>query len=350
MAESRALRDLFWNDDEDRLRALWRLGLATLLLLVGGIGGAVAGAVLAALAPGTAPPLVTAFVSVIARTLQTVGFVGGIVVAAWLIDRRRLVDFGLDRSRAWWADLSFGLALGVALAALVFAIELGAGFLRVTDTTAIRPESPFAIGSSVPVAVALALTFVFFVGVALFEELLFRGYLLANAAEGLDGWFGIGRRGALAGAVVLSSLAFAAGHGSNPGVTPLAIPNIALFGGLLAASVLLTDRIAVALGFHVTWNFSIASVFGFPVSGFTTPVTVLVVEQSGPSLVTGGGFGPEGGLVALVAFVAGVAALAWWVRLREGALRWSAAVTRPTLRRGTGGNEDSGDGDDPAGE
>ncbi|WP_415379056.1 lysostaphin resistance A-like protein [Halosimplex sp. TS25] len=333
MAAARTLRGLLWNDDEDRPRAIWRLGLAAVLLLVGGIAGVALASGLVALAPSTAPPTVVALVTVAARTLEMAGFVGGILAAAWLIDRRRLVDLGLGRSRDWWADLAFGLALGVALPALVFALELAAGFLRVTGTLVSRADPSLAVGPGVPVALALALTFAFFVGVGLFEELLFRGYLLTNVAEGLDGWLGVGRRGALAGATAVSSLAFAVGHGMNPNVTPLAVANIALFGGLFAASYLLTERIAVAVGVHVTWNFSIASVFGFPVSGFTTPATVVAVEQSGPELVTGGSFGPEGGLVTLVAFVAGATALAWWVRLREGALRWRAAVARPTLRR-----------------
>ncbi|MFC7141351.1 CPBP family intramembrane glutamic endopeptidase [Halosimplex aquaticum] len=333
MSDSPSLRGLLWNRDEGRPRAFWRLGLAALLLLVGGIGGVVVASALVALAPSTAPPILAAVVTVTARTTQVAGFAAAILAAAWLIDRRRLVDLGLGCSRDWWADLAFGLALGVALPALVFALELAAGFLRVTGTLVSRADPSLAVGPGVPVAVAVALTFAYFVGVGVFEELLFRGYLLTNVAEGLDGWFGVGRRGALAAAVALSSLAFAAGHWMNPNVTPLAVANIALFGTLFAASYLLTERIAVAIGFHVTWNFAIASVFGFPVSGFTTPATVVAVEQSGPELVTGGSFGPEGGLVALVAFAVGVAALGWWVRLREGALRWRAAVARPTLRR-----------------
>jgi len=116
------------------------------------------------------------------------------------------------------------------------------------------------------------------------------------------------------------------------GVRRISVVNIALFGALFAASYLLTERIAVAIGMHVTWNVSLASVFGFPVSGITTPVTVVAVEQSGPTLVTGGSFGPEGGLVALLALVVGAGALAWWVRWREGAFEWRVGVARPSLR------------------
>ncbi|ELZ28214.1 abortive infection protein [Halosimplex carlsbadense 2-9-1] len=326
------LRGLLWNDRERRPRALWRFALALLALLVGGLGGVLAASGLAALAPSTAGATLTALVAVATRTLQLVGFVAGILAAAWLVDRRELSDLGLDRSPAWWVDLAFGLALGVALPTLVFAVELAAGFVRVTGIVVTRADPTLAIGPGVAPALALALVLGYFVGVGVFEELLFRGYLLTNVAEGLAGWRGIGLGGAFAGATAVSSLVFGVAHGLNPNVTVLSLVNIALFGGLFAASYLLTGRIAAAIGLHVTWNFSIASLFGFPVSGFTTPVTVVAVEQSGPALATGGSFGPEGGLVALGALVVGFGALAGWVRWREGELRWRESVARPTLR------------------
>jgi hypothetical protein len=82
----------------------------------------------------------------------------------------------------------------------------------------------------------------------------------------------------------------------------------------------------------VTWNFAISSVFGFPVSGITTPATVIETAVSGPRLWTGGAFGPEGGLGAPVALLAGIAALLWWVRRTEGRVALRPAVARPDLR------------------
>ncbi|PSP69071.1 CPBP family intramembrane metalloprotease domain-containing protein [Halobacteriales archaeon QH_8_67_27] len=332
MADSRSIRGLLWNDDESRPRAPWRLALAVVLLVAGGVGGFVAASGITALTPNAAGQTLTAVLTVVAQVVQVAGFVAGLVAAAVLVDRRYLADMGLRPSPAWWADLAFGLALGVALPALVFALEFAAGFLRVTGTFVTRSDPSLGIGPGVAPVAALALTLGYFVGVGVFEEVFFRGYLLPNVAEGLDGWLGIGSTSALAGAAVVSGLAFGVGHGLNPNVTALALANIALFGGLFAASYLLTERIAVAIGLHVTWNFSIASVFGFPVSGFTTPVTVVAVEQSGPALVTGGSFGPEGGLVALLALVVGVGALGWWVRWREGSLEWRVGVASPSLR------------------
>ena len=346
MRDGSMIRAVVWNDGEARPRAVWRLGLGVLVLLVGGVGGVLAASTVADIPPDGASAALTSLIVVGAQLLQVAGFVAAILAAAWLVDRRELTDLGLGHSREWWADLAFGLALGVALPALVFGLELAAGFLRVTGTFVTGSEASLGIAPGIPVALALALTFGYFVGVGVFEELLFRGYLLTNVAEGLDGWRGTDTRTALAVAGLLSSVAFGIGHGLNPNVTPLALLNITLYGGLFAASYLLTERIAVAIGAHVTWNFSIASVFGFPVSGFTTPVTVVAVSQSGPSLVTGGSFGPEGGLVALFALLAGSGALVGWVRLRERAVRWRPAVGRPSLRDdGTETNQGTGDGD-----
>lgn len=328
----RSVRGVFWNDDGGRPRAPWRLGVALVLLVTAGVLVLLATAALAALAPGTAPATVTALFTTGAALAPYGAFSVALLVAAHLVDRRHLRDIGLSLAPDWWADLSFGLALGVALPALVFALELLTGSLRVTGTLVTRPDPFLAVGSGVAPLLALALTFAFFVGVGVFEELLFRGYLFVNLAEGFDGFLGTSRRGALAGAVAITSVGFGVVHAANPSATALALVNVSLFGGFFAASYLLTDRIAVAVGFHVAWNFAVSSVFGFPVSGISTPVTVVAVEVTGMPLLTGGDFGPEGGLFALVALVAGCVALAAWVRWREGEVRIHDDVAVPDLR------------------
>jgi hypothetical protein len=55
---------------------------------------------------------------------------------------------------------------------------------------------------------------------------------------------------------------------------------------------------------HIGWNFFVGPVFGFPVSGLNT-FTLIKHHVSGPSLFTGGPFGPEAGLVLLPGLVVG---------------------------------------------
>jgi hypothetical protein len=57
---------------------------------------------------------------------------------------------------------------------------------------------------------------------------------------------------------------------------------------------------------HVAWNFAQTGVYGFPTSGYAfADRTLLLVGQTGPGWLTGGGFGPEGGILGTVALLAG---------------------------------------------
>src|SRR4030095_2410563 len=120
------------------------------------------------------------------------------MAARWL-DRRPIVDYGLHRSRAWWLDLGFGLALGMFLLAGVYALALSMGWLKITSTLVSAPGQPF-------IAAILA-DAVVIVGIAGWEEMVFRGYLIKNVAEGLYSKI-IGARWATVIAILLPSVLF----------------------------------------------------------------------------------------------------------------------------------------------
>ena len=69
-----------------------------------------------------------------------------------------------------------------------------------------------------------------------------------------------------------------------------------------------TGTLWLAVGMHTGWNFFLGTVFGFPVSGIVER-SVFLTESDGPALLTGGDFGPEGGLLAAVVLLLGTAAL-----------------------------------------
>jgi membrane protease YdiL (CAAX protease family) len=328
-SQSRSPRALVWNEDEGRLRAGWRV-VGTIMLVT--FAAVAATMVVVALGRAVDTGEATTFAAVLgtAGSLTLYAAVTATLVgAAWALDRRRVRDLGLSLDRAWWTDLAAGLAIGLALPAVVFAVEYALGFVRVTGfvRTGASPTLSVPAGTSPPLSFGLVAAY--FVGVGVLEEVLFRGYLLTNAAEGLHRY---GTAVALAVATLATSLLFGFGHGFNPSATPLAVAIIALYGGFLAAGYLLTGRIALPIGVHVAWNLAVSSVFGFPVSGLQTPVTLVAIEQSGPAVVTGGAFGPEGGLVALVGLVVGTAALLAWIRWREGGVRVRESVAVPDLR------------------
>jgi len=311
------------NPAERRLRAPWRV---TVWLFLSGFGLIVV-AGLVELLRGVANLSGPAFV--VGRQVSV--FAAGTTVAVgigYLLDRRTLGDYGLGFDRQWWRDAAFGLALGVGLPALVLLVELAAGLAEVSVALATVDSGPLPLTAFDPLVAVLALG-AFFLVQATAEEVLVRGYLLTNAAEGLAGW--VGTRRAIIAATGLTGALFGVLHWTNPSASLLSVANITLYGLLLGACYVLTGRLGVASGFHVAWNYTLA-LFGFPVSGLRMGVALLSTDATGSALVTGGEFGPEGGLIALPLLGIGGAALYWWVRREYGPVELLASIATPQLR------------------
>jgi hypothetical protein len=303
-------RRLLWNDGERRLRTLWRLVGFNALVVGLSIAGDKAGLPLdrGALASGDSGTMLAATLALlVVLTLAC-------LLAVRLLDRRPVRELGIVPGPGFWGDLGFGLGLGALLMALIFGFELALGWIEVVDVA--RP----GLGAASFAAGFLNMTLLF-LAVGFYEELANRGYLLRALAQGF-----VCRRippaAALAAATLLSSLVFGLGHLGNPHSTWVSTFNIVLAGIMLALPYLLTGRLAASIGLHVTWNLFQGSVFGFPVSGLDAPATLLVIEQRGPEAWTGGAFGPEAGLVGLIAMGLGSALIVW----RERRARGRAAV------------------------
>ena len=319
----------FWSRAQHRVRATWRLLLQLIFFTIGtAVVGAIAGAILLLevaaeeSARGRSPDaqeLTELLQQAIADSLWfgPATAVGTLLVttlslflAGKLLDRRPFADFGLHLDRRWWRDLGFGAALGAGLMALIFAVELAAGWIEVTAFLAVaRPGSSFWL--------ALLGALVVFVCVGIYEEMLSRGYQLRNLAEGLA-WRWWTARGALVLGWVLSSAFFGLLHSGNPNATPTSTAFLMAAGLFLGLGYVLTGELAIPIGLHITWNFFQGPVFGFPVSGTSHAASVVAIRQLGPDVITGGAFGPEGGLIGLVALAIGSAAIVYWVRRARG--------------------------------
>ena len=68
---------------------------------------------------------------------------------------------------------------------------------------------------------------------------------------------------------------------------------------MLGAIYMLTRRLWAAIGLHAAWNFAQGGIYGIPVSGLAS-AGLLRERPSGPALLTGGAFGAETSLPALV--------------------------------------------------
>jgi membrane protease YdiL (CAAX protease family) len=215
--------------------------------------------------------------------LQTLPIVVAVLFVSHLMVRRRLATWQMMGWRGRGRDVkAFGLGagLGVVMALLALFIAMGPGSARLSL-------------SGEPLTAYLGAAFVLVVGLAvaaLAEELLFRGYPLARLARP------IGKVGA---SVALAAV-FAAVHMANPEATRFGLINIGLASLVLSAAFFTPGGLSAAWGLHLGWNAGLG-LADAPVSGIELQLPTLEFHTGGPPWLTGGAFGPEGGLAATVA-------------------------------------------------
>jgi membrane protease YdiL (CAAX protease family) len=286
------LNRLFLTPEERRLRAGWRLTLQFIWMaaLLGIFGLPLE--LLTRLRPGRLLQATLFIASIIAFLAITVS----VYLARRTLDHRSFASLGLQRDARGWRDLFFGFGLSGLLMGLVFLVEWTAGWLRF-DGFAWQTQSwSWVLEGFLGSAIV-------FILVGWYEELYFRGYLLQNLSDGLN----------LALGVSLSAAIFALSHSANPNLTWEALVGLFASGLFLAYGYLRTHQLWLPIGLHIGWNFFEGTIFGFQVSGLGY---FRLIEQTsrGPSLTTGGAFGPEAGLIMLPAILLGAALIYLYTR------------------------------------
>jgi membrane protease YdiL (CAAX protease family) len=205
-----------------------------------------------------------------------------VLAVTWICTRLRrepLASVGLQLDRRWWRQAAAGTGIGAAQMLLVVGAIAASGGVALE----LNPARSLA---------ALLHGFYVFVFVALFEELLLRGFVFQRMIAGTGVWF----------AQLFMAALFAAGHLGNPGMEGAtlvwAMLNLGIAALLFGLAYLRTGSLALPIGMHLGWNWMQGHVLGFGVSG---------VEQVGwwrpsfgalPDWLTGGAFGPESSLFA----------------------------------------------------
>ncbi len=132
------------------------------------------------------------------------------------------------------------------------------------------------------------------------EELLCRSFLMVSLARGHKPWF----------CVLINSLLFAALHLFNPGISPLALVNLILFGIFASVYTLRRGSIWGIAAIHSIWNFTQGNFYGVAVSGMGDNPSVLYWDTAGgSSFINGGSFGLEGGLAVTVVLLVSLAVI-----------------------------------------
>ena len=142
--------------------------------------------------------------------------------------------------------------------------------------------NPFAF-IIIPITVAFT--------VAIFEEILIRGILFRIMEEKLGSYI----------ALIISAIVFGGLHLINPNSSLISATCVAVEGGLLLGAAYIYSRsLWLPIAIHFAWNFMQSGIFGAITSGNEKTNSLLTIQLTGSKFITGGAFGPEGTIQAII--------------------------------------------------
>jgi uncharacterized protein len=217
--------------------------------------------------------------------------------AVRVLERREPKEISLqDGTRLFFLGAAFGIAI---ISTYVLALS-GMGAATLTRGAGVHGVVPLLNEVLVPWLTAVG------------EELLFRLVLFRLAEEVV----GTGL------AALISALLFGLSHATNPGASPASLFFLAAgMGSLLAFAYAATRNVWFPVGLHMAWNFAEGCLFGLPNSGLADPGQIFHANVSGPAILAGGAFGPEGSLLLFALTLVGTVTLA---RLTLRRNRWQS--------------------------
>ncbi|MET9917510.1 type II CAAX endopeptidase family protein [Streptomyces sp. NPDC006435] len=216
-----------------------------------------------------------------------------VFVYAWVVRRtehRRAPDVAREGAAA---RTGWGVLIGAGMFGAVIVNLFSSGHYEV--------DGPGSVQG------ALGL-FGFMAAAAATEEVVYRGVLFRIVEEHIGTYV----------ALLLTGLVFGLSHLLNEHATLWGAMAIAIEAGfMLAAAYAATRSLWLTIGVHFGWNFAAAGIFSTEVSGNGGNLGLLDATISGPELLTGGSFGPEGSVYS-VGFGALLTLVFLWLAHRRG--------------------------------
>jgi membrane protease YdiL (CAAX protease family) len=207
----------------------------------------------------------------------------GLSFFAAKVEGRPLGAFGLPLRDAFRKRFALGLIWGLILALL----DIGCTYLLRGYSFGSFALSP---GKILSYGAAWALAFIM---VGLFEEFLFRGYVLHCLTIGVGFW----------PAAILLSAIFGGLHLTNAGESIVGALDVMLYGLFACFTLSRTGNLWFAVGLHSAWDFSLTFLYSVPGSGMHAKGQLLQAALHGPAWLTGGAAGPEGSVIGLAVLI-----------------------------------------------
>ena len=207
-----------------------------------------------------------------------------------LIEKRPIRTMGFSKGNGL-SEFAKGVLVGAIMITTVLIIFFITGDVRFDR-----------IQFSLPFLVSWILVLIGYIFQTAAEEIYIRGWLIPIISYHKNAYL----------AILISSTMFSYFHLNNNGASWLSTVHLFIFGLFTAVYALKRGNIWGPCGFHFAWNFIMGNVYGFHVSGFDSESSLMYFTTSNRTFITGGEFGPEGGIPGLVVFLL---ALLWAIFL-----------------------------------
>lgn len=253
------MKNLFYNSDEHRVRAGWRIvGFVFLFWCL----AATVFAVKPMLGEMTKREFMNDYSLLIVAILAIAATIA-VPIARRVFDKRSFLSLGMQRSSLSVKDLTFGFILSGGMAGLFLCVAVMSGTVEMNgvnwsaDSFKNFSYVQFISSMSLAVLLLLLLEMVF---VGYWEELVFRGYLFQNMTDGMGLKIAIG----------ISCILYGLIHAANPNAGLLSSTIIVLFGFLRIYGYLATNMLWLSIGMQIGWNFFQGPVYsGLPPVGIS---------------------------------------------------------------------------------
>jgi uncharacterized protein len=239
-----------------------------LFVLIGYLGVVIFSGVMLALLPQSALVVIATL-----STFAAAAVANAIVVR--IFERGRLADLGLQWTMSSGREFLLGAGLAAAAAVVILATPVALGLAKFDVAPTVEHRWP-----------SIAFLAIVLLFGAMGEEMLFHGYAFQLLVRSI---------GAFA-TILPAAVLFGFAHSGNENATTLGIVNTMLWGVLLGYAYWRTNALWLPIGLHYGWNLALP-LFGVNLSGFTMGVAGYTLHWRVGNLWSGGGYGPEGGLL-----------------------------------------------------
>lgn len=210
--------------------------------------------------------------------IQNILLVSGSFIVWKIFEKKSIREMGIPNIKSGYKELGGGLILGAITISIVAIFLLLIGSVKLVNPI-----------TSPRITIDLLIGIVAFIAVGFGEEIFGRAYCMSVLKQTRNKWI----------ILIVSSIIFAAMHLGNSAIGIIPLINLFLIGIAFGYMFMKSSNIWMPIGFHISWNYFQGYIWGFEVSGNVVD-GMYKIQTVNDSILNGGAFGAEGGLVVTV--------------------------------------------------